>query len=369
MKTKLLAFSDDGGLNQVMKSVLPMRGFDIEVFTTIEEGMGYLKNETPEAIMIHIESGKGKGLALSKALRKIPKLKTTPILLMSDGPDEFIKKPFGLEEMFTKLRKMLWQSKSLHIGEVIDSRLMDFAVDTEDDFVSAVQKSGSGIIEFDKATRGGLPKGSNVLLIGKIGSGKSHFCRSFLSEGLKNYEPCLYATLDDNPLLIRRELSKYLGVPLEDFTKSQNLFCMVDAYNWGGGEYSDNEKYALKGSLNLTKLSGLIQDASEELGQDSETRAGGRRVIDSLTSLMVNFDLSHLQHFLFRITRTAISFGYATTLFTLEEGTIEEGLLNNLTYIMDGVLEMEAKEDGNYVRVKHMKWVNYDKDWIPLRHS
>ncbi|MEK6557045.1 MAG: hypothetical protein AABZ14_01945, partial [Candidatus Margulisiibacteriota bacterium] len=91
---------------------------------------------------------------------------------------------------------------------------------------------------------------------------------------------------------------------------------------------------------------------------------GGRRIIDSISSLLINFDLSTVQRFLSQVSRTSMAFGMVNTLYVLEEGTVSEHVLNNVKYVMDGVVE--TKQTGNefFVRVSSMKWIDYNRDWV-----
>ena len=107
----------------------------------------------------------------------------------------------------------------------------------------------------------------------------------------------------------------------------------------------------------------VISDAGHHLGQSIQSKCGGRRVVDSISSLLINFDLSVVQRFLSQLARTSSAFGMVTTLFMLEEGTVDDHILNNIKYIMDGVIETKTDENDYYVRVSNMKWIDYEKGW------
>ena len=79
-----------------------------------------------------------------------------------------------------------------------------------------------------------------------------------------------------------------------------------------------------------------------------------------------NFDLSIVQRFINQIARTAMAFGGVTTLFLIEENTVEEKVLNNIKYIMDGVIEFREHNYQRSARVSHMKWTQSNRDWISL---
>ena len=48
----------------------------------------------------------------------------------------------------------------------------------------------------------------------------------------------------------------------------------------------------------------------------------------------------------------------------MEEGTVSEQVLNNIKYIMDGVIEFSSNANGEkMVRVASMKWIQVDHRW------
>jgi len=59
---------------------------------------------------------------------------------------------------------------------------------------------------------------------------------------------------------------------------------------------------------------------------------GGLRIIDSISSLLINFDLPAVQRFINQIGRTAFAFGGVTTLFIIEQGTVSDQVINNIKY-------------------------------------
>ena len=61
-----------------------------------------------------------------------------------------------------------------------------------------------------------------------------------------------------------------------------------------------------------------------------------------------------------------MAFGGVTTLFILEEGSVDTTTLNNIKYIMDGVIEFNNTEGCKRCRVSSMKWSHYTNNWITL---
>ena len=209
---------------------------------------------------------------------------------------------------------------------------------------------------------GAVPQGSNILVTGGLGSGKSRFSRLFFGQGLEMGENGVFICLDDDPSFVRKELVKYS--PNLATHESQNRMCIVDAYSCGGKAKS-SEKFAIRGALDLSDLSSLISDAGATVGQTDEQQGAGRRVIDSISSLFLNFDLPYVQRFLAFMARSG-HFAGVSTIFVVEEGTFDDQSLNNIKYIMDGVLEFRKDKDRFLARAQTLKWTAARPEWSDI---
>ena len=54
--------------------------------------------------------------------------------------------------------------------------------------------------------------------------------------------------------------------------------------------------------MELNQLSGLVADAGADIGQSVQMKKGGRRVIDSISSLFIHFELPEVQQFINQIS-------------------------------------------------------------------
>jgi len=369
--TKILVADDEQNILALLEIIL--KELDAEVICA-EDGqvaIDKLQHEKPDLIITDVVMPNKNGFELCRYVRNTPEIADTPIIILSalgdeynkitgfeEGADDYVIKPFNVEELKARSRTLLIRhasKKKVSMNAQFDQP--DLTLDG--DFIP------SSYPVLDMKLGDGLPKGSNILVLGPLGLGKSSFCRSFICEGLKRGEPCLFITLDDDPKKIREKLTKQLGEPIETY-EEKGLFRLVDAYSWSSMTQAQNELYAVNGILELTQLSGIISDASYDLGQTVQKKMGGRRVIDSISSLMINFDLAGVQRFLNQIARTALSLGDVTTLFLMEDGTISEQGLNHIKYTMDGIIEFNHYQHQRAVRVNSMKWSRYDSDWVIL---
>lgn len=331
----------------------------------------------PDLIVTDIVMPRKNGFDVCREIRNNPETQQTPIILLSalgdeynkitgfeEGADDYLVKPFNTEDLKSRCMTLLKRYKHKHTHAESDISTKKIPPREPKEKPLKTNCFSTGIPELDQRLFGGLPKGSNILVLGSLGKGKSSFARQFLADGIKQNEHCLFIALDDDPRKIREKLAEKLPYPTKIY-EEENTLRFVDAYSWSA-QLDTDERFALSGLLELNQLSGIISDAGLEIGHTIQEKQGGRRIIDSITSLFINFDLAQVQRFLTQISRTAIAFGGVTTLFIMEEGTVSPQIMNNIKYVMDGVIEFEEKDDKRCVRVASMKWTKSNSDWVYL---
>ncbi|MAH80255.1 MAG: hypothetical protein CMP39_01020 [Rickettsiales bacterium] len=365
---KILIADDESNILMLLEVML--NEIDAEIITAENGEIAIEKafETKPDLIISDVVMPKKNGFEVCRAVRNNPEIEDIPIILLSalgdeynkvagfeEGADDYVIKPFNIEELKTKAETLLTRYKSKLKHDANQEHTESIIVDKN------VERVPTGKAELDELLYGGLPLGSNILLTGSLGTGKSSLCRSFIKNGLDKGENALFVALDDDPSRVRQNLYAN-GINYEE----SNQLRFVDAYSWSSMSPNENELFAVKGSLELNQLSGLISDASYEIGQTPQVQEGGRRVIDSISSLLINFELSDAQRFLNQIARTSVAFGNVTTLFIIEEGTIDETILNNIKYIMDGVIELKSENQERFCRVASMKWAQFKPHWITI---
>jgi KaiC/GvpD/RAD55 family RecA-like ATPase len=211
-----------------------------------------------------------------------------------------------------------------------------------------------------------ISPGSNILIVGPFGSGKSSFARSFIADGLHEGDKSMFVCLDNDPSTVRHELaSKHHVNPLLYEDRDQLRF--VDAYSWSGGKAISSERFAIMEALELSDLSLLITQAAVELGQTERQKSGGRRVIDSLSSLFLNFEPPHVHRFIAFLVRSGHYAGTSTS-FLLEQGVCDEQALNNVKEIMDAVVECKTDKNKYLGRLQTAKW-NASSEWTDITRT
>jgi len=366
---KILIIDDEPSARRLIKLTLGESDFEVIEAADGGDGLEKAREEKPDLVIADVLMPVKDGYELAKDLRSSPETASIPIVMLTglreekdelrafqEGVDDYIVKPIRAPLLRARVTALLARTRALS-GKT-GTGLPPAEPET-------TERINCGYPELDKALRGGLSRGANVLLVGETGSGKSALCRQFLATSLKNSESCMMITLEDDPLMIRKSLAHSLPKPVNKY-EEQNKFRLVDGYSWSRGSTGSSERFSVSGSLELNQLAGVVSDAGHEIGQSQNSHSGGCRAFDSISSLFLNFELATVQRFVAQLARTATSYGGVTTLFIVDEGAVAPQTLNNIRYIMDG--SMETKVEGNryYARVTNMKWSGFSKDWVEL---
>jgi CheY-like chemotaxis protein/KaiC/GvpD/RAD55 family RecA-like ATPase len=366
--TKILIADDEKPLLLLTQMVFKDAGMDVITASNGAEAIEKALAEKPDIIITDVIMPYKTGFEVCKAVRSNPETADVPIIIISalgdeynkltgfdEGADDYVTKPFNTAELRARVKALLmrYEAKKRPPLQPLQPPTIDKEV--------TIEVISTGIPALDQCLSGGLPRGSNILLTGSLGSGKSSFARKFMSNGVQHKEKSLFVVLDDNPKHIRTSMSADTDI---QEAEDHGLIRFVDAYSWSSMINNTEERFVVTGVLELSHLAGLIGDASQELGQSIQNKVGGRRVVDSISSLLINFDLAHVQRFINQLARTSLSFGGVTTLFVLEEGTVSEHIMNNIKYIMDGILEFKLEDNSRQVRVSSMKWRQFDPTWV-----
>ena len=184
----------------------------------------------------------------------------------------------------------------------------------------------TGIRKLDRLTGGGFIQGSFILLSGEPGSGKTILSNSFLQEGLKNDENCIYVTFVEPEEKII-EYGKNMGIDYSKYEK-QNRFKVLDR---PVGEEMH------------------VEDLTTEIIDEVNSMNCNRLVIDSLSAWILGFPegqkkrrlVRTLSRLLDRIKCTWIGIVEHTP--KIEEASFEE-------YLADSVIYLETKFVNDVLR-------------------
>lgn len=372
MPKRILAVDDDPAILNLLENCLGKK-YLVSVARDGEEAIKKALQDWPDLVVTDVMMPKKNGFELCNELRFHSQLCDVPIIMLTAlgrdedklqgfrmGADDFVVKPFSPADLKERVDRLL--ERTTRVASALGGK----APPWEAPVTIPKGRISTGVKKVDTLLGGGLPISSNILIIGPMGTGKSSFCRSFAVEGLKSYEPSLFVVMDDNPLLVKEKMNNLLGRPPLDFYETNKLLALVDASSWAGGLKRTPGGQTLESFQEINYLARAIADAGLELGQNPIAKRGGRRVVDSISSLFAHFELAVVQGFLANLIRASTTHGGVTTVLTLEEGIVEEKLINNIKYFFDGVFETKKEGSDLLLRVASMKWLQVSDQWIRL---
>jgi DNA-binding response OmpR family regulator len=123
---KILLLEDDYNLAEVIKEVLEIEGFDVDLVHTADETYEKTFNNQYDLYIFDINLGQDNGIEVLQNLRDADD--TTPAIYItaltdldtiskafSVGADDYIKKPFEVEELLIRIKAKM--DKSIKIGD------------------------------------------------------------------------------------------------------------------------------------------------------------------------------------------------------------------------------------------------------------
>lgn len=130
--TRVLVIDDSATIVAVLGKMLRQNGFDVLKAGDGETGVALAKAENPDLIFLDIVLPGINGFAALRLLRRDPVTQRTPVIMISGnmqateqfyaqriGADDFMKKPFGRGEVFSRVQRLIEAGRlSRHDGGV-----------------------------------------------------------------------------------------------------------------------------------------------------------------------------------------------------------------------------------------------------------
>jgi len=121
MRMKILVVDDEPQLRRALERALKLEGYEVELAADGDEALEAVSGSAPDAIVLDVLMPKRDGLEVCKALRagedRTPVLMLTARDAVQDrvdgldaGADDYVVKPFALEELLARLRALLRRS-------------------------------------------------------------------------------------------------------------------------------------------------------------------------------------------------------------------------------------------------------------------
>ncbi|MCI8887349.1 MAG: response regulator transcription factor [Hungatella sp.] len=129
---KILLIEDDRDLSHLICLALNQAGMDTDACRTGSDGLFYAKNQVYDAIVLDRMLPEIDGLTILEALRrrgiKTPVILTTALGTLHDridgldaGADDYLVKPFAIEELMARLRAVTRRPANLHTSSVLSA--------------------------------------------------------------------------------------------------------------------------------------------------------------------------------------------------------------------------------------------------------
>lgn len=129
-KIKLLLAEDEAALGQIIKESLETRDFEVILCENGEKAFEKYNSENPEILVLDVMMPKKDGFTLAKEIRAIDS--TIPIIFLtaksqtadvvegfSIGGNDYLKKPFSMEELIVRVHNLVGRTKLQKTSEVI----------------------------------------------------------------------------------------------------------------------------------------------------------------------------------------------------------------------------------------------------------
>ena len=122
---KLLLIDDDKDLLEVTQGLLKKRGYEVSIETNWEDALAKIETFKPQIILLDVFLNGVDGLEICKQIKSMPNTKDIPVLIFSAyprvaesviyeyGADDFIEKPFEVNDLIAKVHSILCQTKGL----------------------------------------------------------------------------------------------------------------------------------------------------------------------------------------------------------------------------------------------------------------
>lgn len=115
---KILVIDDTEDIGIMLKMMLTFKGYDVIVLDTTEGVLEIIREQNIDLVIMDLYLSGVIGIDICTAIKNDPAIQSTPLIMMSAHPDakttclqaganDFIFKPFDLEEMLSSISKLL----------------------------------------------------------------------------------------------------------------------------------------------------------------------------------------------------------------------------------------------------------------------
>lgn len=227
-----------------------------------------------------------------------------------------------------------------------------------------------GISVLDSVLPEGVPRGSLIIITGAPGMGKTVYLLTAVSRFLREGEPVVYITVDDDPLFVIDEMASRGFKPEEVVGK----LSIIDGFlaKTGAEGYELLPRGLVVGSIDVGNPLEALRRVEYVLRERVGERGIGLLAMDSFNGVLLEADVAASLQFFRGLKKLSRSTG-VITLMTYHQGIPGlEQIDGVLAYLADGVIELgldPALENLGVpirrLRVRRMRSVPHSLQWIP----
>jgi two-component system KDP operon response regulator KdpE len=136
---RILVVDDESQITRVLRTSLSSQGYDLRVANDGETALEIMKDWSPELVITDLSMPNMDGLELCRKLRlatQIPIIvlsvrgeEKTKVQALDAGADDYVTKPFGIEELLARVRANLRRAPASEDGEASPIETGDFRID------------------------------------------------------------------------------------------------------------------------------------------------------------------------------------------------------------------------------------------------
>lgn len=135
----ILVVDDESQITRVLRTTLSAQGYSVRTAADGDEALEVMRDWMPDLVITDLSMPNMAGLELCRRIRtksKIPIIvlsvrgeEKTKVEALDAGADDYVTKPFGMNELVARVRAGLRRSKTLQSDEVHEIKLGDFEID------------------------------------------------------------------------------------------------------------------------------------------------------------------------------------------------------------------------------------------------
>jgi two-component system KDP operon response regulator KdpE len=148
-KPLILVVDDEPQILRVMRASLPARGYEVRTATNGQEAIDEMHKEMPDLLILDLVMPEMSGLEVCRRVREFSQV---PIIVLSAkgserdkvaaldaGADDYITKPFGMDELLARLRAVLRRLSAVEANATVMT-VGDLTINSDERVIIAAGK-------------------------------------------------------------------------------------------------------------------------------------------------------------------------------------------------------------------------------------